>query len=333
MKIAVVGAGVFGCVAAIDLFRNISKDVTLFDCDSEIMSRASKINQYRLHRGYHYPRSIETALQAKQGFESFKQRFGECCTDYGIDHWYGLANDSITSDQYIDFMDRVGLKYEYVDPSVSIFNPNAVSAAFKVNEQTLIFDSFRDRIWQELFHTDVKVKLSRRFEPYQLDNYDLVINATYANLNYLLPESEQIDYQFELVEKCVIDVVRPMSGVVLDGDYMCIDPVNFIGWCQVGHVKHAIHDVQVGKFFNFPTLAPIQSKQDLILNEFGKYFKAPKHDYYTSRYVVRTVLPSREHDDARPTYITKHNDKLYSIFSGKIDTVVDISNELIKMLK
>lgn len=332
MKIAIVGAGVFGCVTSIDLFRNISEDVTLFDWDSEIMNCASKINQYRVHRGYHYPRSVETALQAKQGFESFKARFPECCTDYGIDHWYGLANGSITSDQYIDFMDHVGLEYEQTATNASIFNPNEVSAAFKVDEQTLMFNAFRTQIWKELNDTGIKVRLNTKFKPTNLSEYDLVINATYANLNYLLPESQQIDYQFELVEKCTIDTIRPMSGVVLDGDYMCIDPVHQDGLCQIGHVKHAIHYTNIGKF---PVMQNTEliSKHELLLNEFGKYFKVRDYNYHRSRYVIRTVLPHKESDDARPSYITKHNDQLYSIFSGKIDTVVDISNELIKMLK
>jgi type IV pilus assembly protein PilB len=49
-------------------------------------------------------------------------------------------------------------------------------------------------------------------------------------------------------------------------------------------------------------------------------------------YTIRTVLPMREHDDARPSYITKHSDRLYSIFSGKIGTCVDIANELVKII-
>lgn len=335
MKIAVIGAGVFGCVTAIDLFRNISEDVTLFDCDGEIMNRASKINQYRLHRGYHYPRSVETALQAKQGFESFKARFPECCTDYGIDHWYGLANGSITSDQYIDFMDCVGLKYEQIDPNASIFNPNEVSAVFKVDEQTLMFDAFRTRIWKDLKKSGIRISLNTKFEPTNLSEYDLVINATYANLNYLLPESQQIDYQFELVEKCTI--TRPqgkISGVVLDGDYVCIDPTGNDNDHQIGHVKYAIHQTCIGKF---PTKTmfdrPIFSRKGLIINDIYKYFDVSRFYWGQNQFVIRTVLPHKESDDARPTYITKHNDRLYSIFSGKIDTVVDISNDLIKMLK
>lgn len=51
-------------------------------------------------------------------------------------------------------------------------------------------------------------------------------------------------------------------------------------------------------------------------------------NYQGSMYTVRTVLPYRDHDDARPSYITKHSNSLYSVFSGKIGTSVQIANQL-----
>ena len=49
-------------------------------------------------------------------------------------------------------------------------------------------------------------------------------------------------------------------------------------------------------------------------------------------FTVRAVLKDREHDDARPTLVEKHGDNMFTLFSGKIDTCVDASNELIKMI-
>jgi len=63
MKIAIIGGGIFGVTTAIRLSRN--HDVDLFEQNSDILQSASGINQYRLHRGYHYPRSTDTAISAK----------------------------------------------------------------------------------------------------------------------------------------------------------------------------------------------------------------------------------------------------------------------------
>ena len=71
MKIAVVGGGIFGVTAALTLSKNF--DVTLFEKSNEILKAASGSNQYRVHRGYHYPRSKDTVLGIKKSENSFKK--------------------------------------------------------------------------------------------------------------------------------------------------------------------------------------------------------------------------------------------------------------------
>ena len=54
MKVIVIGAGIFGVTASLTLSKN-GYDVTLVECESDIMSKASKCNHNRLHFGFHYP--------------------------------------------------------------------------------------------------------------------------------------------------------------------------------------------------------------------------------------------------------------------------------------
>jgi len=49
-------------------------------------------------------------------------------------------------------------------------------------------------------------------------------------------------------------------------------------------------------------------------------------------YTIRTVLSNRNHDDARPTLVSHEEDNVWSLFSGKIDTCVDASKELIRKI-
>ena len=60
MKIAVIGGGIFGVTIASKLAK--SNSVDLYEQENDILKSASGINQYRLHRGYHYPRSSSTAI-------------------------------------------------------------------------------------------------------------------------------------------------------------------------------------------------------------------------------------------------------------------------------
>ena len=73
-KCAVVGAGIYGITAATKL-RTAGYIVDLYDSESEILKKASGINQYRIHRGYHYPRSPETIESCKTNEEFFTPYF------------------------------------------------------------------------------------------------------------------------------------------------------------------------------------------------------------------------------------------------------------------
>ena len=50
-------------------------------------------------------------------------------------------------------------------------------------------------------------------------------------------------------------------------------------------------------------------------------------------YTFRTVLPNREHDDARPTLYKFESDNLISILSGKIGTCVDVAEDIVRGLR
>ena len=69
MKIAVVGAGIFGVTAAYTLAKNHSVD--LFEKNNDIMMESSDVNQCRVHRGYHYPRSPDTVKNVLIANRSF----------------------------------------------------------------------------------------------------------------------------------------------------------------------------------------------------------------------------------------------------------------------
>ena len=71
----IIGGGIFGLYAAWFSAKNGQK-VTILEYDSEILGRASFVNQARVHNGYHYPRSLSTALKSNEYFERFVEEFG-----------------------------------------------------------------------------------------------------------------------------------------------------------------------------------------------------------------------------------------------------------------
>ena len=59
----VIGGGFYGCCLALYL-RSISDKVLLVEASDALMKRASRVNQARVHTGFHYPRSAVTAVTA-----------------------------------------------------------------------------------------------------------------------------------------------------------------------------------------------------------------------------------------------------------------------------
>ena len=63
MKIAIIGAGFYGTYIAYKFSKNNKHQVDIFEKNKQICSEVVKNNQYRLHTGFHYPRSLETIAQ------------------------------------------------------------------------------------------------------------------------------------------------------------------------------------------------------------------------------------------------------------------------------
>src|ERR1043166_827802 len=90
-RVAVVGGGIFGATAAIHAAR-LGNDVHLFEKQNDLLQAASRINQYRLHRGYHYPRSLDTATSCRDAEHSFRDEYGDAIMSDSR-HLYGIARE------------------------------------------------------------------------------------------------------------------------------------------------------------------------------------------------------------------------------------------------
>ena len=338
-KVAVVGAGIFGITAALKLQDDY--DVYLFEKNEDIIQNASAINQYRLHRGYHYPRSMETAISSKQGEKSFIKQYD--CQIKDTEQFYAIAYRSkVSTEQYETFLEKVELEYEKLKSDLTTGN---VLSLYKVNETLFDPHKLYEICRAKLDKSEVKLRLSHEFDKKQVDNFDYVINATYSNLNAIVENKKH--YQFELCEKPIIKLPKKFHKkgiVVMDGPFTCIDPYSDTDYHVIGNVVHAIHHTNVGEFPEIPEAYkkllnkglvknPEITKWDKFLETANTFFnEIDGVEHIGSMYTIRCVLPNRDFDDARPTLIEKQNDKVFSLFSGKITTAVDCSEELISIL-
>ena len=111
----IIGAGLFGIYASLDLEKRGYK-VLLLEKEKTPYTKASLINQARVHMGYHYPRSITTAISSIKHSQKFisehKEFLNQSFTSlYAIDKYGSLTN----KEQFIRFTKFLNLYCEEVD--------------------------------------------------------------------------------------------------------------------------------------------------------------------------------------------------------------------------
>lgn len=338
-RVAVVGAGIFGITTAMKLQQDFK--VTLIEQNDDILQNASSINQYRLHRGYHYPRSIETALSAKKGTDNFLKVY-PCERTPSPTSFYAIPKkeSKVTPKEFEEFMNKVELSSEK-DHQNNLFSKE-IDTVYSVEETVFDPKELYSMCLESLAFSNIEIKFNTKFRFKDISDYDYVINCTYAGLNEVVGE-ERI-YQYEVCEKPVVKLPERfanMSIVIIDGPFMCIDPYSDTDYHVMGNVVHAIHRTEIGTEPVIPReIEPLLNKgviENPPVTKIEKFkesaarylnIKEEEIEHIGSMYTVRTVLPNHDHDDARPSLIEKHAKHLFSIFSGKISTAVDTADQL-----
>lgn len=351
MRILVVGAGIFGCTAAMLLARK-GHNVTLADKQDSILRGASTANQLRLHRGFHYPRSLETIQECQRGLETFSTEY-RCCIDYSGEQYYAIHRESKTNVR--DFLRVMHNNHLVVDgfrlPPFTL-NYDYIDGIFSVSEAHINLPVMRNHIQTALMDWDVDVKLNHKVDLKHFALYDKVVIATYGQMQIEgAKRSRAPNYRFELIEKPVVHLWnkewRGNSLVVLDGPYFSIDPIIGTDYHFLGHVEHCIHasgegqtpgcmvgDIDVMDFCD-KGMIPSEhlthlSKIDDFLSHIGEIVDMDCA-HYGSYFTIRAVKPNADDTDERPTIVTEISDQVVEIFSGKIGCCVDAAEQVIEL--
>ena len=74
IKIAIIGAGWFGCHIGYKL-KQKNFNIKIFEKDKDIFNNASGNNTNRLHLGFHYPRCFKTREMSHTGYQKFIREY------------------------------------------------------------------------------------------------------------------------------------------------------------------------------------------------------------------------------------------------------------------
>ena len=347
MRIAIVGGGIFGITASIILAKN--HQVELFEKNNELLQSASGSNQYRIHRGYHYPRSPDTVNDIIESESSFKEIFSDAMlTDF--EHYYCIAKEnSLTSaKQFLDFCNKFQL--EYTPSQLQFMNKDSIEICIRVKESVYDPEKLKQVCWKKLKDQNVKIHLSNKVSDDLFEKFDRVVICAYTGINQLLKQypTQQNEYQFELCEKPVVKLpesFKNKSVVIMDGPFMCIDPLGNTGLHLLCNVVHEIHQTNIGKYPSINKKFVDLIDKGIVKNpsqtNFPKFIESTidfipeitKAKHVGSMFTYRAVPPRVEETDARPTIVKEINNKIVTLFSGKITTCVEAARKVEKIFE
>ena len=349
-KIAIVGAGLFGCTIALILSKKF--DIDLYERKPDILNEASMCNQFRFHLGFHYPRSQKTVNEIKRSNKHFINFYGSDI--FGrTKNFYSIVkkNSTVSLNKYLKFVKRNNFKYKKIKNSK--FTSTKIEGTLITNEKILDYFKIKKKIKKKLIQSSVNLKLSSQLDQSILryQNYHKIIIAAYKNNNNLLKRlgiKVEKKFRYELVEKIAILLpkkYKDISFVVMDGQFVCLDPYLGTPYHLLSHVKYSKLNVIKKKFSKFPKKydrALINTKSsDKKLSNFSKFIEdgakylpfLKKAKYIFSYYVVRTLRPNVE-TTAERTNLTQYiNKKVLTVLAGKWNTCVYEAKKIEKLLK
>lgn len=274
---AVIGGGIFGCYAALFLAGKGAR-VALFEKERRLFQKASLVNQARLHGGYHYPRSMATALlsdEHKSRFTAEHRNFvnGAFEKYYAIDR-YGSFTDGMQFERFCGYLD---IPYSRVEVH-PLFNFERIEALYLTEEHSfdpvLLQRYYQDKVAVcpsvSLFldtrpisaeiHSDVWLIRYQQGDKQEELYAGAAINASYAAINGInrLFGMERLEVMHEISEIAFVSSpqMRGKGLTVMDGPFGSIMPYGLSGLLSLSSVAYTHHKVSYEDMPRFDCMQP-----------------------------------------------------------------------------
>lgn len=267
----IIGAGLYGLYAALFCAKR-GESVAILEYDSKPFMRATYINQARVHMGYHYPRSIATAVKSAGYYDRFHEDYGFCIHDT-FDQIYATSSQFSWTNaaEFKKFCRDANIFCEQISTD-SLFKEGYCDGAFRTKEDTYDAQILKDYFLREIGHfSNVWMCFNARISSiakqdscYSITlangdvfNSDFVLNATYASTNQILSmlgenpgdldaaalEPFKIKYELCEIILCETDDALKNTGItVMDGPFFSIMPFGKTGLHSLTSVTFTPHN-------------------------------------------------------------------------------------------
>ena len=353
----VIGGGFYGCCLASFLGEQ-RQNVLMVEREADILTRASFVNQARVHNGYHYPRSFLTAFRSFINFPRFCLEFRSCIHDQ-FDKVYAIArrNSKVNALQFRKFCERIGAPIKPAPKSIhSLFDETLIEDVFLVKEFAFDAVELRRICLERLYSSGVNIRLNISADKVVSCDYGSlgvvlsdgsvlsckkVYVCTYAQINTLLLNSglPLLPMKHEVTEIALIEVPDPLKTLgitVMDGPFFSTMPFPPKNLHSLSHVRYTPHEYwldhqQYQNAYQYLDSLKLRSNQLFMLRDAQRYLpKLREARYVSSLFEIKTVLEDNEIDDGRP--ILLRNDyglvNLCVVMGSKLDNIYDVLQSL-----
>lgn len=345
--VVIIGSGIYGLRASLNE-NYYNKKILVLEKENSILSRASYINQARLHNGYHYPRSEQTAGTSAKYFKRFYQEYKFAINDKFKSIYAISKNDSYTSkEEFEKFCRKINIPCKKIDTNI-FFNKNVISAAYETEEYVFDINLIKQYYIEKMSNkSNIEIQYDTYIKSVEIQNSkyilklnnnkeiitDCVINTSYASINQIneLFNEKKYHIKYELCEVELGKVDKNLLDVaitIMDGAFFSIMPFGKTKFHSLTSVNYTPHETCYKDLPEFKCQKKSKScdkynldncnncnykpkiKVEEMSNLYYKYIKNEyKFDYEKSLFTIKPILLASEIDDSRPTVITMHRQK------------------------
>ncbi len=342
MNAIVIGGGFYGCMVALHLHEK-GIPVSIIEASDNLLSRASYVNQARVHNGYHYPRSFNTAYRSRFNSPRFIREFKPAVVD-NFTHLYAIvrARSKVTAKQFTTFAHNIEAK---IKPARKLhqewFNPRLIESVFEVEEfafdATILKEILLERLGEDKIPIHYNEKVLRFTEGKVITDKNeypatLVFNCTYSALEDIAGTAP-LKLKHEITEIALVKVPPLLSQIgitVMDGPFFSVMPFPAESLHSFTHVRYTPHAswksgeraTPYGQLDEYQR----QSRFPFMVRDAARFMPMLKDsEYQHSHFEVKTVMQTNEVDDGRPILFQQQpGQSVYSILGSKIDNIYDV---------
>ena len=339
IKIAIIGAGWFGCHIASELKKKEIK-VSIFEKENDIFQNGSGNNTNRLHLGFHYPRSKITRKMSFKGYQKFIKIYPKFSKPLK-NNIYAIAKDSsnmMTPKAYEKSIKESKLNFSNI--SLDDGNLINIKKAYNTNERQIDHEKakkfFKKNLKGKIFFKK-NIKLIKKINgKFKINNkiFDYVINCSWQQ------SFKSNDFNLTY-EHCLVSLFRTKkrehnSYTIMDGPFYTL-----LQWSDNMFALYSVKDSRVLISKNFKKVNESRKKfsikdemkiKDKIVNGFLKFYPGFKNNFTFIKNLnsIRTIIKNKK--DAR-ICVVKNKDNFINILSGKIDHIFYAYDEVLKCIK